>query len=94
MASCNQPTVRMSRVILRLTDFEIKTIFRFLNASFRDHIWKENLMIKKWLNMEPKTGKENRSCDDITLSPEIITNYRYPARCIVRWASVKLRENI
>jgi hypothetical protein len=44
--------------------------------------------------MEPKTGKENRSCDDITLSPEIITNYRYPARCIVRWASVKLRENI
>ena len=27
--------------------------------------------------MEPKTGKESRSCDDITLISEIITNSRY-----------------
>jgi len=33
-----QLTVRMLRRILRLTDFEIKTIFGFLNASIRDHI--------------------------------------------------------
>jgi hypothetical protein len=32
---------------------------------------------KKWLNMEPKTDKERRSCDDITFLSEIITNSRY-----------------
>jgi len=29
---------------------------------------------KKWLNMEPITDKESRSCDDITFLSEIITN--------------------
>jgi hypothetical protein len=32
---------------------------------------------KKWLNMEPKTDKENRSCDDIAFLSEIIANSRY-----------------
>jgi len=31
---------------------------------------------KKWLNMELKTDKERRSCDDITFLSEIITNSR------------------
>jgi len=30
--------------------------------------------VKKWLNMEPKTDKESRSCDDITFLSEIIAN--------------------
>jgi hypothetical protein len=33
-----QRTVRMFTKILRLTDFEIKTIFRFLKVSIRYHI--------------------------------------------------------
>jgi hypothetical protein len=32
---------------------------------------------KKWLNMEPKTDKERRSCDDIVFLSEIITNSIY-----------------
>jgi hypothetical protein len=32
---------------------------------------------KKWLNMEPKTDKENRGCDDIAFLSEIIANSRY-----------------
>jgi hypothetical protein len=39
-------------------------------------------MRKKWLNMEPKTDKESRSCDDITLAFEIITNSIY-------WQAIK-----
>ena len=48
---------------------------------------------KKWLNMEPKTDKERRSCDDITFLSEIITNSRYWQE-IVRRESVKFGANL
>jgi hypothetical protein len=48
--------------------------------------------VKKWLNMESKTDKESRSCDDITFLSEIITNSRYWQE-IFRREYVKFRAN-
>ena len=57
-----------------LVDLKVQSKHRDKNCP----IWMYTKLfeVKKWLNMEPKTDKESRSCDDITFLSEIIVNSR------------------
>ena len=58
-----------------LVDLKVQSKHREKNRPVRMHT--KLFEFKKWLNMEPKTVKESKSCDDITLLSEIITNSIY-----------------
>ena len=63
-----------SSVFNFLVDLKVQSKHRDKNCP----IWMYTKLfeVKKWLNMEPKTDKESRSCDDITFLSEIIANSR------------------
>jgi len=58
-----------------LLDLKMQSKHCDKNRPFR--MYTKLFGVKKWLNMEPKTDKENRSCDDIAFLSEIIANSRY-----------------
>ena len=57
-----------------LVDLKVQSIYRDKNCPVR--MYTKLFEFKKLLNMEPKTDKESRSCDDITFLSEIIANFR------------------